>query len=92
MTTRRAVPADGRTLVDVWLRSVRATHAFLSEADIQALLPGAERYLTASGAALWEWMEARSPRCFSLRSSIAAAVAGVSSSTREPSAESSRSP
>lgn len=30
---------DHELLVDIWLRSVRATHHFLSEPDIQALLP-----------------------------------------------------
>jgi putative acetyltransferase len=38
-TIRRAEPADRDVLVDVWLRAVRATHAFLTEADIQSLLP-----------------------------------------------------
>ena len=36
---REAVPDDRSALLDVWLRSVRATHAFLTEEDIQALLP-----------------------------------------------------
>jgi putative acetyltransferase len=36
---RRAGAADRDVLVDVWLRSVRATHAFLTEQDIEALLP-----------------------------------------------------
>lgn len=35
---RRARPADMGRLVEVWLSSVRATHHFLSEADIQGLL------------------------------------------------------
>jgi len=39
MTIRKLLPQDRDVLVDVWLRSVRATHEFLSEADIQALLP-----------------------------------------------------
>src|SRR5262245_7113497 len=39
MTIRQAVPDDRDALLDIWLRSVRATHAFLTEADIQALLP-----------------------------------------------------
>ena len=30
---------EAQTLVDVWEASVRATHAFLSEADIQSLKP-----------------------------------------------------
>jgi putative acetyltransferase len=36
---RRAHSADTGRLVEVWLNSVRATHRFLTEADIQALLP-----------------------------------------------------
>jgi putative acetyltransferase len=39
MHIRRALPADRDLLVDIWLRSVRATHAFLSEDDIQSFLP-----------------------------------------------------
>jgi putative acetyltransferase len=39
MTIREAVPGDRDTLLDIWLRSVRATHAFLTEQDIQSLLP-----------------------------------------------------
>ncbi len=39
MNIRRAVPADRDLLVDIWLRSVRATHTFLSEEDIQFFLP-----------------------------------------------------
>lgn len=36
---RLALPSEKMKLVDIWLRSVRATHHFLSEADIQALFP-----------------------------------------------------
>lgn len=36
---RPSTPNDGDLLLDVWLRSVRATHAFLGEADIEALIP-----------------------------------------------------
>ena len=39
MLIRAAHRDDRDALVDVWLRSVRATHQFLSEADIQSLLP-----------------------------------------------------
>ena len=39
MTIRAAQPADAGLLLDVWLASVRATHHFLSEQDIQTLLP-----------------------------------------------------
>lgn len=36
---RPAAPADSAALLALWLRSVRATHTFLSEADIEALIP-----------------------------------------------------
>lgn len=39
MTIRPARPEDRDALLDIWLRSVRATHAFLTAADIEALLP-----------------------------------------------------
>jgi putative acetyltransferase len=39
MTIREATPADHPALVDLWLRSVRVTHTFLTEADVQGLLP-----------------------------------------------------
>lgn len=39
MTIRPAAAADADRLVDIWLRSVRATHTFLTEADVQGLLP-----------------------------------------------------
>lgn len=39
MHIRRSTPADRGLLLDIWLRSVRATHTFLLEKDIQELLP-----------------------------------------------------
>ena len=36
---RPASPADHDTLLGIWLRSVRATHTFLTEENIQELLP-----------------------------------------------------
>jgi putative acetyltransferase len=39
MTIREALPADRAALLDIWLLSVRATHSFLTEDDIQSLLP-----------------------------------------------------
>ncbi|WP_437374132.1 acetyltransferase [Inquilinus limosus] len=32
-------PEDHPALLDIWLRAVRATHHFLTEADVQAMLP-----------------------------------------------------
>lgn len=53
MMIRRAVPADRETLVDIWLRSVRATHTFLADEDIEALLPPTRAYLTSDEPELW---------------------------------------
>lgn len=39
MRIREAIPEDREALLDIWLRSVRATHTFLTESDIQSLLP-----------------------------------------------------
>ncbi|MFP6898965.1 MAG: hypothetical protein VCA38_20405 [Roseibacillus sp.] len=39
MNVRLANPDDPDLLLDIWLRSVRATHHFLTEDDIQSLLP-----------------------------------------------------
>ena len=47
MRIREARPADSDTLLDLWLRAVRATHAFLSESEIQNLLPHVRDYLRA---------------------------------------------
>src|SRR5262249_22886631 len=53
MNIRRAIPTDREALVGIWLRSVRATHTFLSEQDIQSLLPPARDYLTSDEPELW---------------------------------------
>jgi putative acetyltransferase len=53
MTIRRAIPADQDVLLDVWVRSVRASHAFLSEEDVQGLLPHVRDYLGSPEAELW---------------------------------------
>jgi putative acetyltransferase len=39
MQIRRATPTDRDALLDIWLRSVRATHTFLTEEDIRSFLP-----------------------------------------------------
>lgn len=39
MIIRQATKVDHPQLLDIWLRSVRATHHFLQESDIEALLP-----------------------------------------------------
>jgi putative acetyltransferase len=53
MRIRRANPTEGNVLVDIWLRSVRATHTFLSEEDIQSLFPATRDYLTSDEPELW---------------------------------------
>lgn len=39
MIIRQATSADHPQLLNIWLRSVRATHHFLQESDIEALFP-----------------------------------------------------
>lgn len=53
MRIERAGPGDRDELVDIWLRSVRATHDFLSEEDIQSLLPPSREYLRSDEAELF---------------------------------------
>jgi putative acetyltransferase len=53
MTIRRAVPTDHEVLLDIWLRSVRATYTFLSEADIQSLLPLVRDCFASGALELW---------------------------------------
>jgi putative acetyltransferase len=52
MHIRQATPADRAGLLEIWLRSVRATHTFLSEEDIQSFLPLVRDYL-ASEQEFW---------------------------------------
>jgi len=53
MHIRRAIPTDREVLLDVWLRSVRATHTFLSEEAIQTLLPHVRDYLASIEPEFW---------------------------------------
>jgi hypothetical protein len=50
-TIRRATAADRDRLVEVWVRSVRATHAFLGEQDVQDRLPVVRDVVLAGEAA-----------------------------------------
>jgi putative acetyltransferase len=50
---RRATPRDRGVLFDVWLRSVEATHAFVSNADIQAFKPLVREYLASNETEFW---------------------------------------
>jgi putative acetyltransferase len=47
------MPTGREMLVDIWLRTVRATHAFLSEDDIQSFLPLVRDYLASSEPEFW---------------------------------------
>lgn len=53
MNIRRATPADHDTLLDIWLRSVRATHDFVSPADLEGSIPLVRKHLAAEGADVW---------------------------------------
>jgi len=53
MQIRRATPKDRDVLFDVWLRSVEATHAFVSDADIRAFKPLVRDYLASNETEFW---------------------------------------
>ena len=53
MNTRRAVPADRDVLFGIWLRSVRATHDFVSPEDIRAYIPLVRDYLGSCEPEFW---------------------------------------
>jgi putative acetyltransferase len=53
MNIRRAIPIDRDVLLDIWLRSVRATHTLLLEEDIQSFLPLVRDYLASSEPDFW---------------------------------------
>jgi putative acetyltransferase len=53
MEIRRAIPTDPEVLLDIWLRSVRATHTFVSEEDIQSMTPQVRDYLASSEPEFW---------------------------------------
>ena len=54
MDIRPVRPAEHDDLVAIWLRSVRATHTFLSEPEIQSLLPDTTEALAPGGVLdLW---------------------------------------
>jgi putative acetyltransferase len=50
---RPATAADRAGLFDVWLRSVRATHTFLTEQDVEGLVPAVREYLASTATAFW---------------------------------------
>ncbi len=47
MKIRTALASDRDSLLEIWLRSVQATHTFLSADEIQSLVPAVRDYLTA---------------------------------------------
>lgn len=53
MNIRPAMLADREVLLDVWLRSVRATHAFVPEQEIQSMIPQVQDYLAAGDTEFW---------------------------------------
>jgi putative acetyltransferase len=53
MDIRRALPTDREVLLDIWLRSVRVTHTFVSEDDVRAMTPQVREYLTSSATEFW---------------------------------------
>jgi hypothetical protein len=58
MTIRSRNPEDNVVLVEVWLRSVRATHTFLREHDIEDLYPQVrDQYLPAVEVSVYETVD-----------------------------------
>ena len=53
MDIRRAILTDREVLLDVWLRSVRTTHKFVSEEDFQAMIPQVRDYLASGEPEFW---------------------------------------
>jgi putative acetyltransferase len=53
MQIRPAIPADRDVLLDVWLRSVRATHDFVSPEDIESFIPKVPEYLASTETEFW---------------------------------------
>jgi putative acetyltransferase len=53
MDIRLASSKDRTVLLDVWLRSVRTTHTFVSKEDIQSMIPQVRDYLAFSETEFW---------------------------------------
>ena len=53
MSIRRVNSTDRDVLLDIWLRSVRTTHTFLSKEDIQSMTPQVRDYLASSVTEFW---------------------------------------
>ncbi len=50
---RRTEPSDGPALLALWERSVRATHDFVTDADIEFYRPLVAEFLLGETAELW---------------------------------------
>jgi putative acetyltransferase len=53
MHIRQAISTDREVLLDVWLRSVRVTHTFVSAEDIESMIPQVREYLASSESEFW---------------------------------------
>lgn len=53
MNIRPAKDTDRGVLLAVWLRSVRATHDFVSPDDIASMIPLVQDYLASAASELW---------------------------------------
>ena len=52
-TIRTASPAERPILTDIWLRSVRASHGFLNESDLDSLRPATANYFQQPELEIW---------------------------------------
>lgn len=50
---RRATMADRESLFDIWLRSVQATHTFVSKPDLEFFKPLVRSYLCSPESLFW---------------------------------------
>jgi putative acetyltransferase len=53
MNIRRALSTDREVLFDIWLRSIRLTHTFVSEDDIESFMPLVREYLASAETEFW---------------------------------------
>jgi putative acetyltransferase len=58
MNIRKRIPTDNPVLLEIWLRSVRATHTFLREPDIEALYPQVRDLYLPAVEDLWVYEDA----------------------------------
>jgi putative acetyltransferase len=58
---RPAIPSDDVVLLAIWEHSVRATHAFLTQADIASLHPLVAEELASGSLELWVLTDAGEP-------------------------------